>query len=111
MSGPSPSLGSVRRCWNAFFHSAADPRVCALIRIGYAALVLVNLAVLYPYLDEFFGESGVLPYEVSRSINDPDCWTVLGWLPQTSTVLHVCFSVSGSTLHRACACCWAWRPA
>lgn len=91
MSRPSPSLSSVGRCWNAFFHTPADPRVCALIRIGYAALVLINLAVLYPQLDEFFGEAGVLPYETSRLINDPDCWTVLGWLPHTPAVLHACF--------------------
>jgi hypothetical protein len=93
MSPPSPSLHAVRRCWNAFFHTPADPRVCALIRIGYAALVLVNLAVLYRHLDEFFGETGVLPYDVSRLINDPDCWTVLGWLPRTRPALHACFWV------------------
>jgi hypothetical protein len=81
----------VARGWNAFFHAPADPRICAAIRVGYAALVLVNLAVLYPDLDELLGEGGILPVDVSRQLNDPDCWSVLNWLPRTPKVLHACF--------------------
>ena len=47
--------------WNRFFHEPADPRIPALIRIGYASLVLINLVAWFPYLEMWFGETGVLP--------------------------------------------------
>jgi hypothetical protein len=57
------TAGAVARGWEQFFHQPCDGRVCAAVRMGYAAIVLIHLAVLYPDLDLWFTESGVLPLE------------------------------------------------
>lgn len=88
-----PPGNSLFHLWRRFFHEPVDPRVCALIRIGFAALVLVNLAAWYPNLDLWFGPEGVVsPQQASDSLGPYD-WSVLLWLPQSSVVLHVCFWV------------------
>lgn len=90
-----PSLagtgGRLSRCWNDFFHRPTDTRVCAAIRIAFGLLVLVNLAVLYPDLDRWFTDQGVLTADVSREIASPYDWSVLWWLPSTTTVAHLAF--------------------
>jgi hypothetical protein len=42
------TVRSLAAGWNEFFHGPQDVRVCAAVRIAYAAVLVVNLAVLYP---------------------------------------------------------------
>ncbi len=77
--------------WNRFFHQPADARIPAMIRIGLAALVLVNLAALYPNLEKWFGESGVLPQGLPHLPEGSWQWTLLDGVPQTPLALQVCF--------------------
>lgn len=86
-----PDENSLLRLWRQFFHEPVDPRICALIRIGYAALVLVNLAVFYPTLSVWFGDEGVLRQRLAIELLDPDSWSVLFWLPSSNLTLHLCF--------------------
>jgi hypothetical protein len=86
--------------WNEFFHRPGDGRVCAAIRLVYAALVLIHLAVLYPDLERWFTSVGVLPYELSRDTVSSYSWTLLGWLPDTSAAVHTAFWVA--TGHAVC---------
>jgi hypothetical protein len=82
---------SFARGWNVFFHSPCDGRIVAAVRIGYAAVVLVHLAVLYPDLDLFFTDAGLVPTDVAEKIVSPYAWSVFFWLPSTSAVVHACF--------------------
>src|SRR6476620_7685871 len=84
--------------WNRFFHEPSDPRVPALIRIGYACLVLVNLTSLYPYLDMWFGDAGVLPRQLGYTAGYQ--WSVLTWLPGDAAMLRICFWIF--TLQTVC---------
>src|SRR6266436_6203031 len=87
---PTPPLWSLRataaalaRGWHAFFHQPCDARVCAAVRIGYAFVVLVHLAVLYPDLDLWFTDAGVLPLENARQIASPYSSSLLALFPST----------------------------
>lgn len=84
-------LRAVANCWNEFFHGPQDTRICAAIRIAFAALVLVNLAVLYPDLELWFTDDGVLKAEASQRIGPPYQWSLLWHLPSTSAVVNGCF--------------------
>ena len=75
--------------WNRFFHEPIDPRIPALIRVGYASLVLVNLVSWYPYLEMWFGEGGVLPGQLGYAGGYQ--WSVLAWVPNTDAALQICF--------------------
>src|SRR5262249_18004293 len=75
--GSLPStVSSFARGWEAFFHAPCDGRVLAAIRIVYCFLVLIHLAVLYPDLDRWYGETGVLPIENARKIGSPFAWSL-----------------------------------
>ncbi len=82
---------ALARGWHALFHEPLDTRPCALVRIAYAALVLVHWAVLYPDLEMLFGESGVLPEAASHEVAQPYRWSLLWHVPATPAALHMCF--------------------
>lgn len=85
--------------WNDFFHEPCDARVCAGVRIVFAALVLIHWAVLYPDLELWFTAEGVVPFELSREITSTHAWTLLAWLTDTPAAVHVAFWVAvGHTL-------------
>jgi vitamin K-dependent gamma-carboxylase-like protein len=85
------TLSALARGWQAFFHAPCDARICAAIRIGYAAVILIHLAVLYPNLDLWFTDAGVLPLEAAQQIGNPYVPSLLWHLPNTPTVTHVAF--------------------
>jgi hypothetical protein len=63
-----------------------------MVRIGYAAVLLCMFALGAPQLRMWYGESGVLPYELSRTVAEPG-WTVFTWLPATDATVYVCYGV------------------
>lgn len=87
------SLKSLGALWERFFFLPADLSMCGLIRIGYSVLLLINMLVLAPDLEWWFGEQGALPYAVSRAVIDPDTITLFAWLPKTNFVLWTCYSI------------------
>jgi hypothetical protein len=82
------------RGWQRFFHGPCDARVCSLIRIIFALLVLIHFAVLYPDLDHFFSDAGVLPLEAALKIAHPFSLSILTWTPQTSEAIHICWWIA-----------------
>jgi hypothetical protein len=85
---------ALHRCWNDFFHQPCDARVCAAVRIMYATLVLVHLAVLWPDLDLWFTDSGVLPLENSREAFSPYAWSLFLRWPSTPEVVRLCYGLT-----------------
>ncbi|GBF81409.1 HTTM domain-containing protein [Aphanothece sacrum] len=93
MSISSLSWKQIFRGWNIFFHQPINPQICDIIRIFYSFLLLINLLVLLPDLNNWFGENGLLPYSVSREIIDPDTLTIFMWLPKNNDVLWLCYGI------------------
>jgi hypothetical protein len=105
------------RSWNDFFHAPLDLRICALVRIGYAALVLVWLAVLYPDLAAFFTDDGLLPLNAAGGLMPGGAWSVLAWLPQDAVwvgaaygmaVAHALFLLVGLASRINAAAVFVW---
>ncbi len=69
------------RAWNEFFFAARDPRLCSVMRIGFAVLVLINVLALAPDLQLWFSDTGVLPLANARLIINEDAPTLLAHLP------------------------------
>jgi hypothetical protein len=100
-----------------FLHVPVDARVLAIVRIGYAALMLVNVACWGPDLDHWFSQSGVLPLDVSRRVIDTQCLSLFQVLPTDSTTLHIVYAIFVSQLillligwrpRLQAACCHVW---
>lgn len=83
---PPPKPRTLGDRWNAFFFAARDPRMGSVIRIGYALLLLVNLACWAPNLERWFGDAGVLPAEAARHVAGLP--SLVAYLP-----LWVCFGL------------------
>jgi hypothetical protein len=79
--------------WQQFFFAPVDPRVCALLRIGYALFVLINLAAWYPDLERWFTNSGVLPRGDVGFLQARERWSLLNWLPDGLPAVQFAFAV------------------
>jgi hypothetical protein len=85
-AAPSPAKPSpakprgFTRAWNDLFFAARDPRLASVLRIGYGALLLINLAVLAPDVPLWFSERGLLPAAGARELMTEHAPTVLGWV-------------------------------
>jgi hypothetical protein len=78
--GPTAPAGFAA-AWNALVFAPRDPRLAGVLRIGYGALLLVNLAVWAPDLELWFSESGVLPLAAARALITDHAPTVLALSP------------------------------
>ncbi len=87
------SLQKFFRHWDNFFYQYNNPKICCVIRIAYSFLLLINALVLLPDLFNWFGENGLLPYDVSREIIDPDTLTIFGFLPREDWVLRISYGL------------------
>ena len=101
---PRRSPGTV---WNDFFYASFDLRWAAVIRIAFASLVLVNMAILGLDLGLWFGPDGVMPLDASRTVIDSSSHTIFELLPDTNTTVRVCFVLA--MLHAA-ALLVGWFP-
>ncbi len=93
--------------WNRFLHAPIDARRFALVRIGFALLILIYMAVLYPDLEHWYGPTGLYPAEVDAEAALPQQWSVLRWMPAdpepAGIWLHGLF-----WLHIACTLMLLW---
>lgn len=80
--------------WNGFFHADLDLRTCALVRIGYAALVLVWLTVLYPDLSTWYGADGILPPSAAERTMPGGAWTLLALFPKSDAWLKGAYAMA-----------------
>jgi hypothetical protein len=81
------ALSRARLAWIHFFHAPVDPRPLAVLRVFYAALVLVYLGTLLPQANLFWAETGTVSPGAARDLGGlvP---TVFAALPRSSGVLR-----------------------
>jgi len=91
MSEPA-SWQKLGRRWCEFFFAPRDTLPCDIVRIGYAGVLLCMFALGAPQLRMWYGESGVLRYELSRTVAEPG-WTIFSWLPATDATVYVCYGL------------------
>ena len=84
----------VGRAWNEFLFAPFDLRLAAWLRIGFALLTLINFGVLGLDLEFWFGSTGPMPLDASREVIDSSSHTIFEILPQTATVLWICYSLA-----------------
>ncbi|WP_254507806.1 HTTM domain-containing protein [Anatilimnocola floriformis] len=73
--------GKLSTSWTQFLNAPIDARRFALVRIGFALVILIYLAVLYPDLETWYGPTGLYPPDVDEAARLPQQWSVLRWLP------------------------------
>lgn len=93
MSQSPFSLQGAWKRFDRFFFEPRETHICAIIRIAFSVLVLVNALVLLPDLTMWFGEDGILPEVVADTFSTLHTWTIFQWLPRTHAVLFACYGL------------------
>ena len=62
-------------------------------RIAYAAILFVDCAGYLPFVNMWWGTEGAVPFDVARTLIDPDTLTIFTWLPRSDALLWVCFGI------------------
>lgn len=91
MSAVPGALARLRHGCDRFFFGPQDLRICAVVRIGYAALALVWLAVLYPDLGRWYSANGLVPAPTAEKLMPVEGWSLLTVLPQGAAWLHAAY--------------------
>ncbi len=73
--------------WNEFFHAPCDARVLAVLRIGFASLVLLHGVSLLPDVTMFWSVSGMVPLSSLQCVADGFAPTLFSVLPNTDVVV------------------------
>ena len=86
----------VARAFEEFFFSPLDTRACAVLRIGFAVCVIVDLLVIRGSVERWFGEDGLLPLAASRGLVDPHAISPFEWLPASSSTPWIVFGLASA---------------
>lgn len=75
------------RRWNGFFHAECDGRLLALLRIGFASLVLLHYLALLPSFDQLWSGHGIVPLADLYAVADGFVPTLFSALPRSDGVM------------------------
>jgi hypothetical protein len=81
----------VLRAWDRFLFAPISPVPVAVYRILFGLLVVANVLLLWPEIDVFFGDNGILPMADALRLTGRGRINVLAWLPNTPFWLHTFF--------------------
>jgi len=81
--------------WSAFFYAECDGRVLALLRIGFALLVLLHWVAMRPLLEMLWLDRGMLPLAELPAVADGFVPTLFGLLPANDSVVYVGYHLLG----------------
>jgi hypothetical protein len=80
-------LAAGASAWDRFFFRSVDLRLCAMLRVGFACLLLLDLICQWPFLDLYYGEPGGLPLSLSLDHIEPGSYSLLRVAPVGPTWL------------------------
>jgi hypothetical protein len=94
MSRSGLSLRGLEVAWARFLRGGPSRDVLALMRIGFASVVLANFLLVLPDVEAWWGEHGWFPLAKSRELTDPHVWSVLYLLPPSDGALWTCYALA-----------------
>lgn len=86
-------LDAFGKVWNNCFHAPCPLYVSAAFRIGYAALLLINVGFWLPDLHRWFGANGLFPKGTSEAYYGHSLFSLLDWLPESNTFAYICYAI------------------
>ncbi len=78
-----------------FLFASCSPATCVLLRVAYAALLLVYVSVWSLDAVRWFSDAGVLQAETARELSPSPAWALFNWVPATPAVVKVCLTILG----------------
>jgi hypothetical protein len=89
---PSP-IRPWSTAWSHFFHNHVPTQPFAILRIGFALVILIIFLTGWADAQKWFGPRGILSFDASRAIVDPDTLTLFQLFPQSETAVTILYSL------------------
>jgi hypothetical protein len=83
----------LRLSWERFFHAPCDARLIALLRIGFATLVLMQALLMLPQLHLLWSVHGMLPLDQLHDVAGGFVPTLFSVLPRSDLVLWLGYAL------------------
>ncbi len=77
------------RNFDRWLFDSCHPVVCSILRIACASLLLVYWLVLYPELEYWFTDAGVMTSATAQQIGQGVYGSLLFWLPSDGSTMHL----------------------
>ena len=74
--------------WDKFLFEGCDPRIASLFRIGFATLILIQVAVVWHDADRWFSDTGVMSVSTAKLTTGPVGWSLFYLIPSTPFVIR-----------------------
>lgn len=74
--------------WDRFLFEGCDPRIASVFRIGFAILILIQVAVVWNDAVMWFSDEGVLNVGTAKLTTRPLGWSLFYWVPSTPLWIH-----------------------
>lgn len=92
MTPPNSSrMAACLAAWNRFFHGEAAPAAYGVLRIGFGLVILITFFSGRADAQKWFGPHGLLSFEASRRIADPDLLTLFQLFPHSESAVTILY--------------------
>lgn len=81
------------QAFDRFWFESGTLRTCVLMRISYAAVLLVYATVWLVDGARWFSDRGVMTADTARELLDGPQWSLFFWVPATPNLVHLCLCI------------------
>jgi hypothetical protein len=92
-SAPVSETHVLCAAWNRFFHGRASPVPYAILRIGFGLVIGITFLTGWADAQKWFGPHGMVSFEASRAIVDPDTLTLFQLFPRSESAVTILYSL------------------
>lgn len=86
-------IASLDRAYDRFLFCSCSPLTCVLVRVTYAALLIVYVGVWMLDGSKWFSDAGVMRAETARVLADPPIESIFQWIPTTPWMVHLSLAI------------------
>ncbi len=106
-------MSRLKKCQSAldrFLFDTCDPRICSLLRVAYACVLLVYVSMWMLESDLWFSNAGLLQAETAQAIGNYEFKSLLFWLPTDPFTVRVCLVILWLQAALLLLGCWSrWQ--
>lgn len=93
ISSSTMGANPLQAAWNHFFHGKASTSAYAMLRIGFGLVIGITFLTGWADAQKWFGPNGLVSFEASRAIVDPDTLTLFQLFPRSESAVTILYSL------------------
>ncbi len=86
-------ISHLNRAYDRFLFGSCNPLTCVLVRVTYAALLIVYVGVWMLDGTKWFSDAGVLQAATAQVLSPTPAESIFQWIPSTPWVVNTCLGI------------------